>query len=341
MRRIGYWLPMFLLVALTSTTLGDEVVLKDGSAHDVDILETGSDYIVAGFESGETKGQVKVSARELEPHSFYEIRSRHMEKTAENHLLLAKFCAENGMFTRAKAQADKARAIDAAYVERELSMPGVMEGLAATVLKQARDLLAKGDLQEAERYATAVLDRLPDTQAGEEAAALLDEIESRTTQQQEEAMSEAVEAAKQKDEAEATAALDAFENQVKPLVRKYEAARKLNNEALKEKNSSKAVRALEASAKTFEALHSEAEKLLKQNDEPLVVQRIETARDQLRTDAVEAYVHAGERLLARGTYAKALDYANEALRIDPSSPYANSLKTRTELAQAAASRWRK
>jgi tetratricopeptide (TPR) repeat protein len=341
MRATAFCLASILALVLSAAASADEVVLRSGQAHDVDILETGPDFIVVGFQSGETEGTVKVQAAELEPHSFYEIRNRYMEKTADNHLLLAKYCAENGMFTRAKSQADKARAIDPEYAEKQINMPGVLEGLAATVLKQAREFLEKGDLDEAERYASVVLNRLPDTDAGKEAAALIDEIEGRVVSQHEAAMNRAMKEAKEGGEEAGNAALEALEKKVQPLVKRYEAARKLYNEALKESNSSQAVRAFESVAKQYEALLGEADKLMKEHEEPVVAKRIDAARGQLRADAVDAYVSAGDRLLARGTYKKALEYANRALRVDPSNPHAQSLKTRTEIAQAASSRWRK
>ena len=64
-----------------------EVMLKSGHAGMVEVLETTPDSVtLRGMKSG-VAVTVKMRATDLDPTSFYDVRNRFMESTAENELL--------------------------------------------------------------------------------------------------------------------------------------------------------------------------------------------------------------------------------------------------------------
>lgn len=327
-----------VVVALSgwiSAASAEEIVSRDGRTFDVVIESTEPDGIRVRVE-GSASGTIDVPVRSIDPYSYYDLRSRHMEETAKNHLLLARFCAENGLFARARSQVERARALDAAYVERKFAMTGLVEGVAGSIAESARALFAKGDLDEAARYAATVMTEFAETPAAEDAAGLIAEIEASKATREAEELAAASEALAKKE----AGVREALENEVRPLIRKYESARKLHNEALAEKSASRSVEMFEASAKRFEAVLKSARALAKKhaNDETLS-KEIDRAIGRITSDAVGAWVHAGGVELSRGSLKKAGDCAKKALAIAPESPVAQAFRTRVELATASSDKW--
>ncbi len=314
----------------------EEVALRNGRIHEVEILESTENSVTVRFSEKKASGTIKLHSRDMDPHSFYSIRNSAMEKTAQNHLMLAKFCAENGLFSRAKGQADKARALDAALVEKTLKMPGLIDGVAKKVLDSARKYFADGDLENAERYASVVLTEFSETPSSKKAGQLIDKIEGKVAEADEKQHQAAVDAAA-KSESKAN---EALEKEVKPLRKAYEKARKLNIDGLKEKGGSKQVKMFETAAKTFESLLKKCDGLQKKyGDDEAVLVEIKRAHTALTQDAVEAWINAGSVDLARGSLKNARDYADRALSLDTSSSTARSFKARVEMAEANSDRW--
>lgn len=337
-------LATLILVAcvLAAPVRAEEVVLRDGSAHDVTIIETTVDSISVAFEREGTKGTVVVRAEELDPHSFYSIRSRHMEKTAKNHLTLAKYCVENGLFSRAESQAEKARALDADYVERKMQLPGLVNGLAEDTLKTARDFFRKDDLENARRYASVVLTRFPENPSTEAAAKLIDRIETRIAKDEEKKQAAALEAAEKADAANAGKARAAYEEHLKPLSQAYTKARQLNIEALRETSPSKQVKMFETAARNFESLIKKGKAAEdKYAQSPSLQAELQRAINTVTQDAVEAWINAGGVELSRGSLKNARDYGGRALSLAPNSARARSFMNRVELAAATSDKYQR
>ena len=325
-----------LALALAKPALADEVVLHDGRAFDVDIVQTEVDSVTVKFQKDGSSGTVKVRAAELDPHSFYGIRNRLMEKTALNHLQLAKFAAEAGLFARAKGQVEKARALDAEFVERKLALPGLVEGVANNILDKALGFFKAGDYENAQRYAATVLNDFPETPAHEKASKLIDRIDKKVMQADEEKRQQAIAAVSDNQEQ----MREKLEKEVRPLIKLYEAARKLNNDALKEKSQSKSVDMFEAAGKRFEAVLKQAMGVRKKHaDDKFLLGEIDRGIAMVKNDAIDAWVNAGGVELGRGSMNKAQEYASRALKIDPESSAAKALRTRIELASAISDKY--
>ena len=80
-----------LVIAYAAPALAAErelVVLQTGLSAKAEILETTPEWIRVRVRKEEQVGEAKLYAKRLDPHSFYDIRSKHMEDTAENHVRL-------------------------------------------------------------------------------------------------------------------------------------------------------------------------------------------------------------------------------------------------------------
>lgn len=336
---------IFLVVVVTVLAVAmpsrfgwaEEILLRDGRTFDVTVDSTEPDSVRVRVE-GSTSGTVDVPARSFDPHSFYDVRSRHMEATAKNHLQLAKYCAEQGLFARARSQVEKARRLDADYVERKMALPDLVEGVASSIVGSAAAFLAKGDLDEAKRYASTVLTDFPETPAAEEAGKLIAKIEVARAADEAAELQAATEALKDQE----SSARKALDTEVRPLVRRYEAARKLHDDALREKSTSRSIEMFEAAAKQFEAVLESSTKLAKKHEDNATLSKeINRARERVTADAVGAWVNAGGVELSRGSIKKAGDYGKKALALDPKSPAATAFRSRVELAAATSDKyWR-
>jgi len=142
MRSVTAFLALTLCLVLTPTALGaenEEIMLKDGFTAMVEVVETGPEHVTVKFVTKDGKaGQTKLHANALDPHCFYDIRRRHMEKTVENHVKLAVFCVSAGLFRRARGQMDAARAIDPDVDKKIEAAPEIMEGIANHLAEAAR-----------------------------------------------------------------------------------------------------------------------------------------------------------------------------------------------------------
>ena len=324
----------------TPLASADEVVLRSGDVHDVDIASTESDSVTVAFQRGDTKGTVKVRAAELDPHSFYELRNRYMEKTAENHLKLARFAVENGLFARAKLQVDKARVLDADYVERKMETTELIEGVATNVLASARKLYEAGDVEEARQYAAVILTYFPETSVAGKASSLLAKLEEKMKAadmaRQEAAMNEAKQAGQ---EAERRVR-EAFEKDVKPLVASYHKARETNLKGLQEQSASKSIDMFQGAARSLERVLTKALELQKKYaQDPVVGKELAEGIRLVKAAAVDAWVNAGGVEMRRASYNNARDFAAKALAVDPQSSAAKSFRSRIDLAEATSDKF--
>jgi len=324
----------------TPSAIADEVVLKSGDVHEVEIASTEADSVTVRFQRGDTSGTLVLRATDLDPHSFYELRNENMEATAENHLKLARFAVEHGLFARARLQVDKARALDPEYVERKMETAELIEGVAANVLAAARRIYEAGEVEEARQYAAIILTYFPETDAAGKASALLAKLEEKLQAADMARQQAAMNEAKQAGEEAANRVQQAFEKDVKPLVASYHKARETNLKGLQEQSSSKSIKSFEAAGRALESVLEKALQLRKKYAQDDVVTReLNEGIRLVKAAAVDAYVNAGGVEMSRGSFNNAHKFAAKALAVDPQSSAARSFKSRVELAEATSDKY--
>jgi hypothetical protein len=244
----------FVLVALAVLTIapvasaGDTVLLRDGRGGSAEILETTPDSVTLQFLLEGNEVKIKLGAAQLDPHNFYTLRSKYMERTAENHLRLCAFCIENSLFAQARHEWDRAKELNPELSEEVARTPEVRQGIAKRMLENARKLFAAKELEEAEKAASSLVTHFPETPAAEQAQALLEEvngsIQARETKTREEAE------AKWKKSEEKD--FESKKKSVAPIYQSWETAKKMRAQGLRTKGHSASKNALVAAGQQFE-----------------------------------------------------------------------------------------
>jgi tetratricopeptide (TPR) repeat protein len=337
-------LPVLLTLAIClvfSTAVAaaekEEVMLKDGTTAMVEVVATEAQSVTVKFQTKEGKaGQTKLHADSLDPHSFYQIRKKHMEKTAENHVKLAIFCAGAGLFNRAKAQMDVARALDPKAVEQVKDMPDVMNGIANYLVERARRAYKSGDLERAYEIASLIATRFPETEGGVLARGVLAQLKEETEAAAEKKNEDREAAIKAEEDAEKKKAAKAVDGVLDGLEKKLSMGQNLMHTALQERNQSRARRTYEAAAKEFTSLLGDIDKEMKKAaDSPQLLEALVEMDAQVRNEAVSAWIAAGNVLLSRGSQNDAMKCAQKALAIDPDNSSAKSFMNNVQLASSS------
>jgi len=84
---------------------------------------------------------ITVNVADLDPYYFYGVCNKTVGKDANERITLAKWCVEHDMFfSRAKAQMDMPKSIDAKAVEEfmKTEFPKINEGIAAKLMRAAK-----------------------------------------------------------------------------------------------------------------------------------------------------------------------------------------------------------
>jgi len=318
--------------------LPEAVMLRDGRRLEGEILGSTDDSVTLKFNYAGSVATTTLSAANLDPRSFYEIRSATMEDDAKSHVALARFAAENGMYTRASVHFHRAKQLDPTYVEEleRTVVPEVREQIAQKMLDDAKKALDKGDLLEARHQLSDLLALLPDSKAAADARTIVDEIITRAIA---DVRSKVAQAAKDAAAGDAAASAEAQKEAteiVEPAMKLVERGRQLESRALVESKQSQALDMFDAAISSFERARAEIANLRKANAEkPAVVATIDALDRQLVDEIVEAHVHKGGVYLGRGSHNNALAEARAALTVDPGSSYAMSFRARVEAAAAS------
>ena len=311
----------------------EEVILRDGTTGMVEVVETAPDSITVKFKTEQVEGQTKLMAIRVDPSNFYDIRRRYMESTAENHIQLAMFCIENGLFNRGKHQVEAAKAIDPEILDKIGADPQLMEKIAARFLSSARGHEKSGNLELAHEIACRVATKFPETKAADEARAWLAELEAKGEAQHAEKEKAREERIAGEEKEERKAELKKQEKVLKPIRKTMEKGRKLNAAGLQEKSQSKARSAYDKAAAAFvSALGAIERETKKAGDDTDLVAALADLDKEARGDAVEAYLNAGNVELGRSSLPAALKYADKALAVDPESSAAKAFQQSVQAA---------
>jgi tetratricopeptide (TPR) repeat protein len=325
------------LVAMNATisTPPDQIVLKNGNKVSGEVVTSNDDDLTLRFVASGQDATMTLQRDQVDPHSWYVVRSRALPDTATEHLRLARFCSENGMFFQAERELNRVLELDdsmAAEVDVELMR--ARDGAAAKVVELATAALAKDDVVRAESLVATVITRYDDTTQADVARALVERVAARKLELERDREAERAKKAQAAEEARRVAWLE-------PVGKKLESARRKNVDALKDKNLSRAQNGFAASVHTYEQTAAELDRLARaqENDDELR-SRIDALRGVVMQEAIEVHVSLGSTYLVRGSFTRALAHANEALAMDTRSQYAKEFRARVEIASAEASRRR-
>ena len=120
-----------------------------------------------------------------------------------------------------------------------------------------------------------------------------------------------------------------------PLEKTLAAGRRVVNQGLQQKNQSRAKRAYEAAAQEFTKLLGRIDKDMKKaTADPQLLEQLVALDATVRTEAVRAWINAGNVALARGSRNEAMKYAQSAVGIDPDSGAAKSFMNSVQMASA-------
>jgi len=336
MKILAAILVLSLCLAASTAALAakEEVMLRDGTTGMVEVLSTTPDSVTvkAKSKSGAVV-QAKLLARNMDPMSFYTIRRKHMEKTVENHVRLAIFCAGWGDFNRAKRQMDLAREIEPDLDEKLAERPDILEKIAAKVFEAVLAHEKDGNLELAHEVASRLVSKLPETKTADRARAWLKKNEVKYEEKRV-ADEKAKEAAVEKEAtAESKAELKAQEKILKPIRDLIDKGHKYNAAGQQQKSQSQAKSAYDAAAGEFKKALQRTGKELGKKDVPAGTgEELGKLEEQARSECVDAYLNAANVDLGRGNTSGAKKYADKALEVDPGNARAEEMKTRAELA---------
>jgi tetratricopeptide (TPR) repeat protein len=324
--RIG--LSVLVLTFLVAPALADieEICLADGRTGIATVLGTTKDAVSLEFVKAGGKVKLTIPAARLDSNCFYNLRRRNMEKTAENHLQLAIWCAKQGMWNRGQLQYDIAVALDEAYVEKIKATPGMREGIADSIIEAAKKWYGAGEVEKAGMIAERVLARFGDTPAAIEAQTLIGLVEEKRREAEEKAA--AAELAAMDEAAKKEAAK--VERAIKPLKATHELGMKLYDRAIKETNESHARRSYISAAKEFMKVLTGIDRLKIEVDPT----QVERAKKRVRGDAVRALLKAGNIDLHRGSWKNATEMGKKALEVDPGNAAATAFIEEIAMAEA-------
>jgi tetratricopeptide (TPR) repeat protein len=317
------------------TDPAQEVVLRNGTKFSGRVLSSDDEVVSFEFIENGQEGTLTLRRDQVDPHSWYVLRARAIPDRAPEHLRLARFCSENGLYFQAERELGRVLELDpsaASNVEHEILR--ARAGAAEKLLELAVLAFEKDDIDRAEKLLATVITRYDVTEAADRARQLVERVAARKIELERVAVAERQAKAEAAAEARRVALLEPAEKQL-------DAARRKNLDALKDKNLSRAQGGFVAAVKSYERGLTELDRLAKaQGNDGELRGRIEALRTVAVSEAIEVHVSMGSTLLVRGAYTQALSHANEALAMDTHNRYAKEFRARVEIASAEASRSR-
>ncbi len=324
-------LALVICLATAGTAFAEKelVMLSDGVSGMGEIVSTTEDSIKVKFAVEGNAAEAVLQASRLDPHNFYTLRRKHMESTVENHVKLAVWCAQEGLFKRAKFQMDRARDIDPEIDTKLKDKPEIMAGIAQRLLDSAKAAYKKGDLELAHELASLLATRFAETEQGEFAAGVLDQLEAKIDEKA--ATKVAAREKKIQDAADddAKQAAATRHKAISAIEKEQTSGRKKNRVGLRANNRSTGKRQFEAAVTDFKRALQLVKSARKANaDDAELGTMLDGLEGELKSDCVGAYVNAGNVELWRSNYKGAQDYGKKALEVDPESQAAKTFLNR-------------
>jgi tetratricopeptide (TPR) repeat protein len=324
---------LILFLLAPPARAAEEITGRDGRSAMVEVLETTDDSVTVEYRGGETVVKARVSAKQLEPYSFYGIRRGHMEDTAPNHLALARFCFENGLLALAKKHIDLAIATDPEFVEqRRAQVPDLVKKFSEALLADAKAYVGKGDFESAQTALSILLELFPETPPAAEGRELLVTMEE--TKEKHEADAHAAKMEKLSDDA-AKKSAEERARALEPVVKARDLGRKMVHEGLLKESQSQAKSLFDQAIGQFKETRQAIENVVKLNAGKVeLLADAEELRATVIVDSIHAICLAGGVSLSRSAFSEAEEYGRRALALDGESAEAQGFMARVQNAIA-------
>ena len=296
-----------------------------------------SETVATSVTVEELKGggsaEYEIAASDLDPHSYYDLRLASISGEIEDYIELAKFAARNGMFTRARAEYERVKAMDPQLVEElsQTELPTFLEGIAFDLLASAKLAFMEGDLTEAQRDASTIMTRFPTTKSADDALELLLKIGKKQVESENMALDEAISRHDAAQNVEAKAQAEKHKELLAPAREMVERARKHSEDGFKIFRNTRSERDFESAASWFGRASAKLEEIAKAHPQDQELRAlIDGYQVQLKKEIVNAHVNAGNTSMMNQKWDKAAEFADKALAADPDSQYAQAFSDRVD-----------
>jgi tetratricopeptide (TPR) repeat protein len=331
-------LAIAVILGLVATeAMAEQLIhLKGGRFVRGTIVSSTADSVTARHTpEGGVEETVTVSADYFDPYFFYGVRDKAIS-SAKDRIELAKYCVDNEMYSRAKAQMDRARAADPQVVEEfmKTEFPKIKEGLAERLLEAGQRALRRGSTKNAKKYASLILTKFEGTKAEAEAEKFLDQVQA-TIDEKHAKQRERHRELEERKIKRAAKTEEAQEHRLfAPIDKLMAEGKKANTRGLKAKNSGGARDAFSAAATKYKHAAKRAEAGLKSEKDGEVTKELQNVHAQAIEGAVQAYLNAAHVLSSRGSYKQAVTFCNKALAVDPDNSEAKTARAEFSTASA-------
>lgn len=307
-----------LLVAAGAAQASGSIKLKNGSrltgrATDYDEATQVLSFRVDG---GEVR---KLHLDELDGRSVYQVtRSSVPEDNGPGQLELANYARDIGLYAHSARHYRYAAAADPSLrQEVDVQLAEARSLAARWAMDNAKEAADEGDLREAEKWLTALIDKLPDEPLAGEARRILDGHYEKIRADQEAEVEAAKPGLLQKDLATAK--------------KHYDSMRERNKKALTGGGSSgQRMRDWENAAESGERALRELDKRAKGYDDPETLATLEKYRGIVIDEIIQIRMSMASYYSTQSSYKKAADEVNRALALDPKNGDALAMRARVE-----------
>lgn len=328
-----------LSLAVAGTAIAEEILLNSGSGIEGEITSVDQESMKVKTEDGKN---ITLLRGAVDPHFYYSAWKERMEQTAENHLRVAVFAFENGLFNQARSQYRQAQRKDKELVKKfeEEIVPEIKEGVAEKLLAMAQAAVAAKDYRRAETIASKLLTRLENTAAAAEARDLIASVHLWEMDNDQQRLAKRLARHLPKDEAKAVRDRDRIVNRTAPIERRLDTARRSMTRGLRETSATRSRGHFRSAAKEFERQVKALDKLIEDaGEDTALVEYLNGLREIGVREGVDAWIAAGNVDLSRSSFQNALEAGNNALALDAESAKAQKFVAEVRQAEQYNNGW--
>lgn len=310
--------------------VGDDYIrLKNGRTEKGKILQVTEKNITATIASG---AEVTLTLEMLDPSYAYDILKKYFykEKTADNHIKLAEFCRKIGLSRHAVDEYERAKALDKTLVEKiDKEIKDTITEEARVKFEKAKKLVTEAKMEkykEATMIFKDIMMNYPETPYAEEAKNEDKELAQKIKQLVEDDEKKKAELEKMKTDLEKEKEVKMLQDAKKFLAE----ARELWNDGLDYETD---IMNIGVAAKKWIGAHLKlvdakkaVENLAKVGKEAEVLKELQLLGTTIDSWMVRVCYTLGRFYVQESDYAKAIYWLNQALKVDPDNPIANTLK---------------
>jgi hypothetical protein len=306
-----------ILLVLAASASAATLKLKDGSTVTGKALRYDSPTQTLYFHTDAGK-DVQYTLAELDSRSVYLINASLVPKDdAKKQLQVANFARDIGLYAHAVRRYGETLKTDPSLKDTvDAEMAKLKRMAAETCKKNAQAAAGKGDMREAEKWLTILIDKLPDEPEAAEARTALDDYYAKNR-------------AKKIADADAKSS-DALKKDLENGKARYQKMVEKCTQALQTKASGASENLLRSAISDGQWLLKEIDNIQKKHDVAQVRENADRYRGIVTDQMIEAYLHIASQKTVQSDYKGALNVVNEALALDPKNQEALSARARIE-----------